>query len=352
MLALLLAAVLAQGPYKDGRQHPPAYHGPGREEPEPPGLTEVRIGYFGPTDDTFWTGASLALEKANREGGYKGKPFRLVAAWSPDPWRSGASHVVRLAYNERVWAVVGSVDGAATHLAEQVAAKALFPLVDPASTDLSVNHANVPWVFSCLPSDTAIVEAMGAAVVAAGGSDFVLISGVDHDSRVLAKAFRAWFDRRRITPRLVMETAGRSIEPPPGVKTALVIADAKESARIVRELPLGMQVFGGPGMARRAFIDAAGAFAQSVRVPLLAEVWAGMPDYAAAQAYDAVSLLVAAIRKAGLNRARIRDALAETSPWHGQAGEVRWDVFGRNQRAVRVGTIVNGRLQPLTPAAR
>jgi hypothetical protein len=117
----------------EARKHQTNYVGPGREERSPANIKEVLIGYFGPR--------------------YKGLPFRLVAGWSDNPWSSGVSKVVRMAYMDRVWAVIGGIDGPSTHLAEQVAAKARLTLLSPASTDKTVNLANVPWMFSCLPGD-------------------------------------------------------------------------------------------------------------------------------------------------------------------------------------------------------
>ena len=46
------------------------YEGPGGDEPEPEGLDEVRIGYFGPSDaahvegGSFWQGAVRAIEES------------------------------------------------------------------------------------------------------------------------------------------------------------------------------------------------------------------------------------------------------------------------------------------------
>ncbi len=68
------------------------------------------------------------------------------------------------------------------------------------------------------------------------------------------------------------------------------------------------------------------------------------PDYAAAHTYDAVKLLIAAIEKAGLNRARIRDALRDLSPYSGVTGTIEWDPSGSNTRPVRLGTIKDGRV--------
>jgi branched-chain amino acid transport system substrate-binding protein len=58
------------------------------------------------------------------------------------------------------------------------------------------------------------------------------------------------------------------------------------------------------------------------------------PDYAAAHGFDAAMLLVTAIRKAGLNRAKIRDAVRELSPYPGITGRIEWDAMGQNRRPV------------------
>ena len=49
--------------------------------------------------------------------------------------------------------MIGGVDGTTTHLAVQIALKSHFLLLSPGSTDVSTDHANVPWLFSLPPSD-------------------------------------------------------------------------------------------------------------------------------------------------------------------------------------------------------
>jgi ABC-type branched-subunit amino acid transport system substrate-binding protein len=119
-------------------------------------------------------------------------------------------------------------------------------------------------------------------------------------------------------------------------------------------------------MGRRRFLEEGGAAAESVIFPLLyqpCEASRGFeatfkrrfetaPDYAAARTYDAVRLLVAAIRTAGLNRARIRDTLKELAPWEGVAGTVNWDGLGANSQPVPLGTIHNGRVVPVVAPLR
>jgi hypothetical protein len=50
--------------------------------------------------------------------------------------RSGETRSGR--YEDKVWAIIGGIDGATTHLAEQVAAKAQLTLVNPVATDRSI----------------------------------------------------------------------------------------------------------------------------------------------------------------------------------------------------------------------
>jgi len=118
-------------------------------------------------------------------------------------------------------------------------------------------------------------------------------------------------------------------------------------------------------MGRRRFVDEAGSAAEGVVFPLLlspgpaaapfAEAFRarfGRPaDYAAAYTYDAIGLLVAAIGKAGLNRARIGDAVRDLSPWTGVTGTVTWDALGSNARPAPLGTVRGGATVVLEPAA-
>src|SRR5512138_1814951 len=161
--ALLLLAVgvcvkaaepsVSPTPYWDAQNQPLSVQHPGLDAPDPD-VSEVRIGYFGPSDPAhpdggdMWVAASLAVSEANLAGGYRGRPFRLIARWSDQPWTAGAAHVTRLVLSDNVWAIVGGPDGATTHLAEQITAKTQLALVGPASTDATVNFAGVPWMFS------------------------------------------------------------------------------------------------------------------------------------------------------------------------------------------------------------
>ena len=112
-------------------------------------------------------------------------------------------------------------------------------------------------------------------------------------------------------------------------------------------------------MGRHGFVERASEAAEGVIFPLLYEHgkesksfdkkftarFGRRPDYLAAHTYDAVNILIAAIRKAGLNRARIHDQVRALSGWQGVTGEIRWDPLGSNSRLVSLGTIRDGSVQ-------
>jgi ABC-type branched-subunit amino acid transport system substrate-binding protein len=218
--------------------------------------------------------------------------------------------------------------------------------IDIASlSDALVSSSPMLWTFSTLPPETAVIEAIGRALLAEAGADFAVLHTSDDPSWTLAAKDRSWFTRAGTKPRLNTEPGAAAPPLPPGTRAVLVLAPADAAAAIVRSLPADVRIFGGAELARKAFSDAAGIRANGVRTPLLGGTNVASPDYAAAHASDAVSLLIAAIRTAGLNRRAIRDALQRLSPFTGVSGEIRWDETGRNRRAVRVGTIAGGRVQ-------
>jgi ABC-type branched-subunit amino acid transport system substrate-binding protein len=371
------AGVAADRPHKVATDHPPHYAGPGREDPDPKGLREILIGYFGPGDPQdpragdLWLAASLAIEQANEAGGYHGLPYRLVPVWASDPWGTGVARIARLVYARHVWAILGSVDGAATHLAEQVVAKARLPLVSPASTDHTVALAGVPWMFSCLPGDDRNAALLADALAAAGpGEPITVLSATDHDSRVAAGALLDALGRRGLPVERYRELGPATdfpalVEGLQGSASHIVIlAGPGESAALLRYLRrngIGTRYFAGPAAGRGTFQAKAADAAEGVVFPYpcdgepsdgFAEAFhercGRWPDCFARQAYDAARLLVAAIEQAGLNRVRIRDALDGLSPWPGEAGMIRWDVLGRNERAPRLATIRDGRIVMLS----
>ena len=352
-----LAQDSAPKPYRDVRKTPLTYNGPGRDDPEPKDVQEVSIGYFGPPDASdadggqMWQGTTLAIEEANRQGGYRGLPFRLVPAWDRNPWTGGVAKLARVVYSDKVWAIIGGIDGATTHLAEQVVAKAQLTLVNPAATDRSIHTANVPWIFSCAPGDH-LLAAPISHELRERGRRFALVSAIDHDSRAFVTQLKFAFAHDRISPMLHFESPGGTEDPARIVRdlkaaapdAIVVVAAARESAALIkaiREAGFAGIVLSGPSIARAdpdpqlngVLYPALGDIPSAFQTKFLTR-FGRYPDYTAAHAYDAANIVLAAIRTGGLNRPRIRDAVEAVSPVHAVTGVIEWDAQGQNHRAV------------------
>ena len=349
---------------------------PGQDSTAERTPARVAIGYFGPDDPEHalggdpWLAVRMAIDEANEAGGYGGLPFRLVPTWSEHPWGTGVARLSRAVYSDGLWAIVGSMDGASTHLAEQVVAKARLSLLSATSTDKTVNLANVPWMFSCMPTDDAHARVLARALLdRTGNRPFTLVSTTDHDSQLvsvelvnsLSRLERNPPHHLQVEPGIpgLSDTVERLLAT--AVDTIVIVADAADSARLLvalRQRGPELRILGGPSMGRRAFTENAGSSADGVVFPTACDPAAPegpfghafrarhgrRPDCATTQAYDAARLLVAAIHDAGLDRTRIRDSLRELSPWVGEAGSIEWGPLGRNRRAAHLATTRDGRV--------
>ena len=367
-------------PYHDFRLQPLEYFGPVGEGPDPTSLTEVHIGWFGPSDPAhplhgdLWTAASQAVEEVNEAGGLHGLAVRLIPRWSENPWGTGVGQIARMVHQDHVLAILGSVDGPGTHLAEQVVVKARLPLVSPVSTDESVNLAGVPWMFSVAPGDHIWAPLLARGMLARiGEGDFALLATTDHDSRMAARELLQELAALDRGPVLRIDLQPGVTDPTPELKrfgalspaAALVIAPAGDGATLVRalrDLDFTGAIFGGPQVGRRLFFATSGEAGEGVVFPLLYESngataerfsqrfrerTGNEPDWAAAHTYDATRLLLQAIAQADLSRVAIRQALIELSPWRGVTGIVEWDPTGQSRRPVtRLATIREGKVVP------
>ena len=272
----LFIRVSAQEPEPyDFRSRQAGYFGPEAQDPVPENLEEVLIAYFGPGDadhpeyGDFWTALKIAEKHLNEQGGYEGIPIRIKPVWTDDPWAGGISEMVRTFYLENVWALIGSVDSASTHLLEQISAKIRIPVLSPCSTDKSANLANVPWLFSLLPGDHILAEQLAEELemrISDTSESFVVISGMDHDSRLFAREFSMQISEKKLVPEFIFDYDPDIPIPWDRVdektKLFIVIAPPEESAALAREIGDRFQaakIIGGPFMGRNRFKELCGS---------------------------------------------------------------------------------------------
>ncbi len=360
---------------------PVEFSGWAGETRQPSELSEIRIGVFAPTDTAHPIGGplhravALAIEQINLAGGFEGVPLRLVSRWSDDPWRGGSREMIKLVYADSVWAVIGSVDGSSTHVAEQVTTKAWVPLLAPVSTDPTLTYVRIPWIFRLPPSEERQAAALLHDGIRARSLERVgLVSSTDHDGRIFAGEMLASLRAARLPPPFHFQLSDSDIDlaevarrmalfRPDGLIVRLPTAETIALLERLHEVAFSAPVFIPwiPGLSESELAGRYGAdilqvlpfcrvgheaydeFARSY-----AERYHAPPTPEAAYAYDAVNLVFAAMTESGLNRSRLRKAIYERSKFPGVTGEIEWDNAGGNVaeavvRAVQPASMQRGR---------
>ncbi|MFQ6008306.1 MAG: ABC transporter substrate-binding protein, partial [Candidatus Zixiibacteriota bacterium] len=137
-------------------------------------------------------------------------------------------------------------------------------------------------------------------------------------------------------------------------------ADAAAVVKEIRRRKMSVRIFGSDRMARQEFLEATGEAAEGIVaaasydptrqdpklkgfVKTYTELYGREPEAFAAHAYDGTNILIEAIRKAGLNRARIRDALYELTYYDGVTGPIEFDSTLNDIGPVYIAAVKNGR---------
>jgi len=372
-----------QEPYKRFFVDPLAYTGPGRDKPDPE-VDDVVVGVLAPLERSHEAyigrpvlhGIQLAFDEANRDGGYEGKPFRLVVRNDTGLWGASANELVRLAYEDKAWAVIGTVDGANTHIAIRVALKTDLPMMNVADTDPTLVETRIPWIFRTIADDRQMAYTLAYHVYKDRGFRRVAILRADNRyGRFGVSEFRSASVRLKnpspmeINYEIAYETKNPDfslqIERLKKVRPDAITlwADAEAGGTLVRrirEAGLDMPIFACDRVLDPRFLEAAGDAAEGVVaavpsepdperpaygrfVEAYREAYGEEPTLYAAHGYDGARMVIEAIRKAGLNRYRIRDALAAVDDFPGVTGDIVMDLVQTNRGRVSLATVRNGR---------
>jgi len=383
-------------PYDLNYVRPNIYVGAGRDIPDPKDLTEVRIGFFGPIEHSpekvfgvrMLHGAQLAVEEANARGGYGGIPFKLMLHndydnWQaktiygndrptdPSIWGSPSDETVKMVYDDHDWAIFGSISSESTHIALRVALKAEIPIVNSASTDPTIPETYIPWYFTDLQDDRVQGLTLARHIYTELGLKRVALLRVNSRyGRFGVLKFRD--ASRRLGHPVVIEqkfmpgdidfTRALNIIRSSRADAIVLWTDEIPAASILKQMKaLGMKqrVFGsyrtlGPELLAEAGQAAEGFEAVFPYDPTRDDPrWLDFnsrfearfhekPEQFASLAYDAMNNLLGSICKAGLNRARIHDALADIEEYDGVTGHMIFDPNQKNVAPMYLGTVHNG----------
>jgi len=377
-------------PYKTFFLEANQYHGYGREIPEPEHVDSVKIGFLGPIESTvsvatggasheeplgikMLQGAQLAIEQANRGGGYRDSniPFELVIRNDNGLWGSSGNEIVDLAYNEKVWAILGTIDGANSHIAIRVALKAEVPMMNTGDTDPTLIETKIPWVCRNITDDRQMSYLLADYVYSHLGLERVAaLRANNRYGRMSIDEFRDASTRlghpflTELNYPLGATDFSTQLERIKALEPDAVITwgDAAESAAVLvqmREMGMDQLFIGSDRMVTKDFLDTVGHDAGRVVagfpydpesddpihtafVKAFTERHGEAPDAYGAHAYDGMNQLIEAIEKGGLNRALIRDEMMAVETWHGATGTKVYDAICSNRSPALLALIDDG----------
>ena len=361
------------------------YNGAARdvETVKPGDVDEVRIGFLGPVENhpqeklgkMMLAGAQLAIGEANAAGGYCGKPFRLMVHNDQATWGASSNEIVKMAYDEKVWAMLGSISGDSTHIALRVSLKAEVPIVNSAATDPTIPETIIPWYFTTIQDDRVQSYTLARRIYTDLGLQKIALLRVnDRYGRFGVLKFKD-ASRRLGHPVLIEQKymPGDYGFPAPVAESSAIRrrmesycgamrAAAGTILKQMRELGMKQRVFGSYRVLGDDMLRIAGAAADGLEIVFpfdptrddpawlafnqrFEKQFSKRPDVFASLAYDTMNILLQSICRAGLNRGRIRDALTGLERYKGVTGEMVFDPNCKNIVPMYLATVRCGKYE-------
>lgn len=348
----------------------------------PASAQTIKIGVFGPlTGDAAAMGSSekeaveLAIKEKNDAGGIRGKKVEVVYGDDAGKPEEAVNVAKRLISRDEVLITIGSISSPASLAASQVSRQSETPQIVVAGTAQRITTQGNKWVFRSPVPDTKLVADLAGFInekfpklkkfaflyvnddFGRGGFEAFKAAGQKYGFEIVADErytrgdidFTAQLGRIKASPAQAMIEWSRYTE------GALI-------AKQYVQTGLNLVRFGSDGVATPKYIELGGPAVDGVYFTTHFSVATGadipaartfmdkyqkafgrVPDAYAAEAYDAVTLALLAIEKAGKeDRAAVRDALAGLS-FESVRGPFKFDEKGDPLLVTHVVKIVDGK---------
>lgn len=348
----------------------------------PASAQTIKVGVFGPlTGDAAAMGSSekeavdLAVKEKNDAGGIRGKKVEVVYGDDAGKPEEAVNVAKRLISRDEVLITIGSISSPASLAASQVSRQSETPQIVVAGTAQRITTQGNKWVFRSPVPDTKLVADLAGFInekfpklkkfaflyvnddFGRGGFEAFKAAGQKYGFEIVADErytrgdidFTAQLGRIKASPAQAMIEWSRYTE------GALI-------AKQYVQTGLNLVRFGSDGVATPKYIELGGPAVDGVYFTTHFSVATGadipaartfmdkyqkafgrVPDAYAAEAYDAITLALLAIEKAGKeDRAAIRDALAGLS-FESVRGPFKFDEKGDPLLVTHVVKIVDGK---------
>ena len=358
---------------------PPQFRGPGRDQPDPDGLEEVRLGVLAPLSgpdqalgERYLAGVQLAVDQANAAGGYRGRlPYAIVLRDENQAWGAAASTAVELRYDSQVWGIVGALSDTHSHVMNRVLLKIELPVVNTSGTDPTLTEHAIPWMVRVRPDDRQNGYALARRIFQEEGRQRVVVfRSNDRYGRVGTSEFVDAARRLHRPIQLELRFQAHQTAWPAELERirdqrpeAVVIWGPAELAgrvvRALREAGIEAPLYGPDRLVDPLFLRTAGEHAEGMVLthpfdpaqvagawPPFREAYLARdgqePDAVAAYAFEGTRFLIQAIEEAGLNRPLIRDRMFAAPEPPAAIVPLRFDATFNNTAPVRLGRIEGG----------
>jgi branched-chain amino acid transport system substrate-binding protein len=312
-------------------------------------------------------GSEIAISIANKNGGFKGRPFQLLTKDMEGPWGTGSRMAVDLIWEDNVSALIGSHDGRNAHLVEQAATKSIVVFISAWSSDPTLSQAFVPWFFNVVPNDRQQAEALINEIHSRRKiTSIVVISDKIYDNSMALKYFlQSSRSSAKINPIefQVEEYAANLYNLADLIKKTkaecvVMFCTPATSLKLVRAMKqraVSLPLFGPLSILNENELNEnelkecdnalwipndlyTGTGNQMFRNSYFKK-YGKMPGLVASYAFDATSMLIEAIKMAGVtDREKIQDALYKIR-FDGATGLVQFDEKGNRTGKGVVSTI-------------
>ncbi len=360
----------------------PTFRGPGREEEPPPDLASVKVGVLAPLAGAdaqagrqMVQGIRLAFEDANAAGGFGPRklPFEMVVRDESKAWGAAGDAAVELVHDLGVWALIGGYEDANSHVLTRVLLKLEVPNLNSAGVDPTLTEHMIPWLLRVRPDDRQASYRLAQRIFEDDGHKrVVLLRANSRYGRTGTKEFKD--AARRLHQPVLLETRYETRDSDWVTRMARIRALRPDAVvfwgrprptgaavKALRSAGIECAIYGPDRAVGAGFIESAGDAAEGFVFTYPMDPRTGgrgwqafraryvkrfgmSPDATASFAYDAAQMLVAATRKVGLNRVRIRDALYELRQVDGVSGTILFDTTQNNVSPVILGHIEQGEL--------
>jgi branched-chain amino acid transport system substrate-binding protein len=343
---------------------------------------ETVIGVLGPmtgeasqSGTNLRDGVSLGIEEINAKGGIKGEKLKMVVVDDEGNPTKSINGNNRLVHKEQACGVIGSVQSSCTLANMVVTEKAGIPQITPISTSPAITQKGNKWIFRTAATDAIQAENIVRIALKELGKKRLSVMYVSNDYG--RDAFKVLLDvsNKLFSPPVAAESfnsgdkdfSSQLLKIKDQNPDTLIIWSLYEEAALIAkqtsQMGLKLQIMGGGGLTNSKYVELGGpatygtimcqTYHPSSKEPHIVSFterfqkrYGRLPDPNAAQSYDAIMIMVAALEKAGVkDKSKIRDAIASTQNFKGVTGTITFDSTGDAPREMMVIQVRDGKYE-------